>query len=98
MEVFDNQREEHLFASKRALAQHNSLGLYEADVTLSFGIASSSNTSLRHSEVMLYLSDLEFVGKRSALAELPCKHRWSLDYYCLNCQSTTLLVCLLVDN
>ena len=36
------------------------------------------------------------VGKRSALAELTCKHRWSLDNYYLNCQSTTLLVCLLL--
>ena len=31
------------------------------------------------------------VGKRSALAELTCKHRWSLDNYYSNCQSARLL-------
>ena len=59
MEVFDNQSEEHPLSSSWALVQQNCWAYMKSNLTLSFAIASSSNTSLRHLEIILYLSNLE---------------------------------------
>ena len=47
MEVFDNQSDEHPLSSSWALAQQNCWAYMKSNLTLSFAIASSSNTSLR---------------------------------------------------